>query len=292
MSTPVTPITPVSQPVVPAEPDLLAYGVQELALFVSYTRDSYLAAWGVQAPAWDPARVKKSWFDTTVDASNPANVAVYKIVGTEASGNYTIQQMVIGTVEASTVNLPGAIEYPPYVVAPTDATRNAQPLNPNYLSFESDAEALMALFGGTQIVDEATTTAVFPTVYPPDEPRRLWDVIYKGMPLNVGLLLLMEYANGIGAAGSWDVSGTSPASGGAPIWVAAPPAPTGLSDTRPARAMPVRDLLANEEYQMGLMGVSIIRTDLQQQANQLAGEFTPDDRATLQQIYQIVSELI
>ncbi len=287
-----TSITPVSQPVIPAQPDLLAYGVQELALFVSYTRDSYLAAWGVQAPAWDPTRVKKSWFDTTVDASNSTNVAVYKIVGTEASGNYTIQQMVIGAQEASTVNLPGAIEYPPYVIAPTDATRNGQPLNPNYLSMQSDAEALMTLFGATGIVDEAATTAVFPTVYPPDEPRRLWDVLYHGLPLNVGLLLMMEYANGIGAPGSWDMSGTSPASGGAPIWIAAPPAPTGANDTRPARSMPVRDLLPNEEFQMGLMGVSIIRTDLQQQANQLAGQFTPDDRATMQQIYRIVNELI
>src|SRR5271154_5931030 len=80
---------PVSQPVIPAQPDLLAYGIQELALFVSYTRDSYLAAFGVQAPAWDPTRVKKTWFDTTVDASNAINVAVYKIVGTDASGNYS-----------------------------------------------------------------------------------------------------------------------------------------------------------------------------------------------------------
>jgi hypothetical protein len=55
--------------------------------------------------------------------------------------------------------------------------------------------------------------------------------------------------------------------------------------------MPVRDLLPNEKFQMGLMGVSIIRTDLSQQQGQLDGQFTPDDRATLQQIYQIVSRL-
>jgi hypothetical protein len=55
--------------------------------------------------------------------------------------------------------------------------------------------------------------------------------------------------------------------------------------------MPARGLLANEKLQAGLMGVSVVRTDLQQQANQQAGQFTPDDRATLQQIYKILSQL-
>jgi len=54
---------------------------------------------------------------------------------------------------------------------------------------------------------------------------------------------------------------------------------------------PVRDLLPNEKFQTGLMGVGIIRTDLQQTQAEAAGQFTPDDRATLKQIYQIVSRL-
>ncbi len=70
MSTPSLP-APVSVPVTPQEPDLLAYGIQELALFTSYTRDSYLTAFGVQAPAWDPARVKKAWFDSTQSTRRP-----------------------------------------------------------------------------------------------------------------------------------------------------------------------------------------------------------------------------
>ena len=40
------------------------------------------------------------------------------------------------------------------------------------------------------------------------------------------------------------------------------------------------------------MGVGVVRTDLQQQANEATGQFTPDDRATLQQIYQMISKLI
>src|SRR5690349_20763739 len=85
--------TPVSRPVIPAQPNLLAYGTSQLSLFESYTRESYLAAFGVQAPAWDPSRVRKAWFDSTVDASDPANVAVYKIFAPDASGVWGFRQM-------------------------------------------------------------------------------------------------------------------------------------------------------------------------------------------------------
>jgi len=275
--------TPVSVPVIPAQPNSLAYGVQSLALFNTYNRDSFLAAFGVQSPAWDPTRVTKTWFDTTVNAALPTNVAVYQVVVETATDVYTIQQMVIPATEAATVNLPGAITYPAYVVAPTDATRGGVGLNPNYLSLQTDAQAVMSAIGGNQLIDEGLGTA-FPTVYPPDEPRRLWAIVYQGLPLNAGLLLLMQNANGIGAPGSWNLSATDA------IWVAAPAAPTGLNDTRPPRPMPVRSLLANEEFQVGLMGVSILRTDLQTQQDQQEGQFTPDDRATLQQIYQILSQ--
>lgn len=275
--------TPVSIPVVPTQPDLLAYGIQELALFATFTRDSYLAAFGIQAPAWDPSRVKKNWFDSTVDASDPSNVAVYKIVGRDASNNYAIKQMILPATEAAAVNIPGAITYPAYVVAPSTVTRAGVGINPNYLSLEADARALMAVSGATGLIDEGSS-AVFPTIYPPNEPRRMWDIIFKGEPLNVGLMMLQQSVNGIGAPGSWDWSTNDPQ------WVAAPTPPTGLDDMRAPRDMPVRDLLANETFQVGLMGTSIVRTDLQNQANQQAGEFTSDDRATLQRIYQILSQ--
>src|SRR5579871_6226117 len=145
--------TPVSVPVTPPQPNSLAYGYQQLALFTSYTRDSYLAAFGIQAPAWDPTRVKKTWFDSTVDTSQPTNVAVYNFAGPDSSGNDSIQQMIIPASEAGTVNLPGAITYPPYVIAPTDATRANVGLNPNYLSLQSDAQALLKTLGGTQLID-------------------------------------------------------------------------------------------------------------------------------------------
>jgi len=49
--------------------------------------------------------------------------------------------------------------------------------------------------------------------------------------------------------------------------------------------------LPNEKFQTGLMGVGIIRADLQQNQEAQKGQFTADDRATLQTIYQIVSRL-
>ena len=275
---------PVSQPVVPARPNLIAYGIQELALFKTYTRDSFRAAFGIAAPPWNPSRLRKTWFDSTVDTSSPANVAVYKIAVQDPVNGWTLKQMVIPAQEAAAVNLPGAIVYPAYTVAPTDATRGASRINPNYLSLESEARALMATLGATALVEQGTSP-VFPVVYPPDEPRRMWAIVVNGREENAGNLLLNLNSKGVGAPGKWNFS-----SGGL-VWVPAPEAPTGFDDTRPPRDMPVRDLLPNEKFQMGLMGVSVIRTDLEQQQAQQQGQFTADDRATLQQIYRIVNKL-
>jgi len=68
-------------------------------------------------------------------------------------------------------------------------------------------------------LDEGNTP-VFPVIYPANEPRRVWDVVFKGEALNVGMLLSMKYANGVGAPGHWDTSGSDP------VWVSDPPAPT------------------------------------------------------------------
>lgn len=276
--------TPVSQPVIPAQPDTLAYSTEDLALFVSYTRASYLSAFGVQAPAFDPTRLIKTWFDTTVNTSNAGNVATYNIVGQDASGNWGIQQMVIPASEAATVNLTGAVTYPAYVIAPTQATSGGALINPLYLSLQTDAQALMTELGGTGLYDEGASGAL-PIVYPSNEPRRVWDFLVNGNVMNAGALIASMNANGVGYPGSWQTQT------GAPVWVPDAAAPTGADDTSAPRPMPVRGLLPNEELQTGLMGVVVVRTDLQQQQAEAEGQFTPDDRATLQQIYQIVSAL-
>jgi hypothetical protein len=274
---------PVSQPAPQAQPNQAYYGVEALSLFNTFTRNSYQTAFGAGAPPYDPSRLIKNWFDSTADLSHPSNVSVYKTLGQDASGNWGLQQMVMPASEAASVNLPGAITYPPYVVASTPATRGGSGINASYLSLLTDAQTLMATMGGSNISDEGASP-VFPVIYPANEPRRVWDFIFKNAPLNVGLLLANQNAKGIGAPGHWDTSGSDA------VWVPDAPAPTGLDDTRTPRAMPMRDLLPNEMFKAGLMGVGIARTDLQQAVNQANGEFTPDDRATLQKIYQLVSK--
>ena len=90
---------PVSQPEVPAQPGTEFYNIQDLVLFKAYSRDSYRAAFGMEAPAYDPARVLKTWFDSTVDVSNPSNVAVYRIVAQSQDGTGIVQQIVMPAQE-------------------------------------------------------------------------------------------------------------------------------------------------------------------------------------------------
>ena len=95
-------IQPVSEPLHPAQPDAESYPVSALALFKSFSRDSYRAAFGLDAPAFDPSRPAKTWFDSTADVSRGSNVAVYRVAGPDGS----IAQLVIPAGEAAAVNLP------------------------------------------------------------------------------------------------------------------------------------------------------------------------------------------
>src|SRR5207237_7106672 len=131
------------------------------------------------------------------------------------------------------------------VVAPTLATRGGSTLNAIYLSLEADAQVLMTQLGGTGLRQEEVSS--YPASYPNNEPRRQWCFLAQGQPVNVGALLLMRNARGVGAPGHWDVSSPQP------VWIPDPPAPTGENDTRPPRAMPVRDLLPNEQPYTGMM---------------------------------------
>lgn len=279
-----TVIHPVSQPVIPAQLGTEFYTIQDLALFKSYSRDSYRTAFGVDAPAYDPGRRRKSWFDSTVDLSDPANVAVYRIAAQDQTGAGVVRQVVMPAQEAAAVNLPGAIQYPPYIVTPTRATRGGSTLNAIYLSLESDAQALMKELAGDTLQQEDLPS--FPTDYPSEEPRRSWSFLVQGQPVNVGALLLKRNAQGVGAPGHWDVSTPEP------VWVPDPPGPTGADDARPPREIPIRDLLSNEKLYTALMGIlGVVRTDLQKTADEASGKFTPGDRATLRMIYQAISKL-
>jgi hypothetical protein len=276
---------PTSTPAAQPQPNQETFAIDALALFHTYTRDSYNAAFGVDAPAWDPARLSKSWFDSTVDTSQPSNLASYQMIGQDASGTWSILPYTMPASEAASVNIPGAVVYPPYVIASTDATRGGSPINPAYLSLEADAQSLMTALSGTGLFDDGAT-AVLPNVYQADEARRSWSFLWNGRTINVGELLVQQNAHGVGAPGHWDVSS------GSPVWVADPLPPSGLDDTRPPRPVPVRALLPNEQLEPGPMGfgVQVLRTDLQLATAKASGAFTEDDRAMLTQILQIISK--
>jgi hypothetical protein len=161
--------------------------------------------------------------------------------------------------------------------------RGTSTINPNYLSLESEAHALLLEIGGDGITEDGGG-AVFPYIYPPEEPRRAWNILFHGRPVNAGLLLLNRHAKGVGAPGHWDLSKEEP------LWISDPSAPTGVDDPRPPRDVPVRDLLPNEKFQAGLMGVGVVRTDLKQTTAEASGQFTAEDRTTLRLIYQVVSK--
>jgi len=292
--------TPNSVAAALPQPESAVYTTDALALFKTYTRDSYLAEFGVQAPAWDPARAPKAWFDSTTSNSgtgaSAANVSApsaplaYTIVGQDQTGNWSLQTMTLPASEAATVNLPGAVIYPPYQLASTKATRSGQSINPVYMVLLPDAQAVMAEVGGSGLFDDgatATNPVTYPAVnYPADEPRRMWAFKVNGQQYYAGLLLASKYGLGIGWPGHWDFSH------GSPLWLADPPAPTGALDPRSPVPVPVpvRALLPNERLQAGPMGIGVLvaRTDLPTLTAGIGG-FTADDRSTLQKILEIVS---
>lgn len=276
---------PHSEPIAPAQPKLDSYGLSELALFKTYTRETFRAAFGAEAPAYDPARLIKTWFDSTADTSDGANVVLYKVISSDQKG-WAIRQLVMPAREAATLNLPGAVSYPTYVITPTKAARGGVTgIWPVTLSLLSEASALLEELGlrDLELRDEGEGSSL-PVVYG-DEPRRQWCFFYQGSTYSVGELLASKHRNGIGAPGRWSVGDTIE-------WLADAPAPTGSQDTRPPRLVPVRELLPNEKIAMTLMGPVIARLDRQQTQAESAGQFTEADRMALREVQRLLQELV
>ena len=276
-------MTPTSIPVAPSQPAQANYAVEALALFKTFTRDSYLTALGVQAAAWDPSRSSKFWFDSSVDPTSSTPVS-YNVFNASAA---SFVQLSLPASVAATVNLPGALSYAPYVIAPTTANRSGAPITPQWLSLQADAIQLMTQFGGSGLMDIGAI-GTNPVLYPATESRRMWTFTVAGTPLNAGMLLAAQNFAGVGAPGHWSF-----ASPGNPSWVSTP-APTVLDDTRAAVAVPVRALLANEKLvpsPFGLGSATVVRTDFGGASGAGQGDgFTAADRTVLEMIYSLVSK--
>lgn len=274
---------PTSLPVIPAAPGEERYPPAALRLFRSFTRESYLAEFGVQAPPWNPDRLTKTWFDSGAHAKPTGEKVAYNILRRGEDGLFGLQTLFLDATEASTVNLPGIYTYPAYTVAPTRTTRGPLVrINPYYMSLESDARALMAEMGGSGLYDEGDITEDR-AVYPADEPRRMWMFLIDGNPVSAGLLMQSRNARGVGSPGHWDPVWSRT------LWVPDPDAPTGSSDTRDPVPQPLRNLLSNERIVTDAMGFGAV-IERGEEREEPAG-FTAADRALLLAIHTRVNFL-
>lgn len=303
---------PVSLPKAPVQPNKSTYGFTELQTLQNFTADSYRATFGIDPPPFDSAKDIKPWFDSSVATQKPSNIVTYQVPGRDIdTGKYGLLQLALTAKEASTVNIPGARLYPPYIVQPANATRTGpgrltpQPLNPDYLSNLAQAQMILADFNAAINKDnlnlgtagyrtEPDLGGGFGTSYPIGEIRRMWEVGVIGkIPegdsvtrwINVGFLLKDKYSNGVGAPGHWDMSQETPK------WITEYDPRTNANDTNhPTTATPVRDLLPNEEIQETLTGAVIIRTDLAP-STIVAGDPEANDNETLR-LVRVIAKML
>jgi hypothetical protein len=292
---------PESQPASPAQPNLPDYGFGSLALFQSYTRASYLAAFGIQAPNWDATRAPKAWFDTS-GTSPSTYLAPNLLAASGSSGEQaltvidatTAQPRPLTLEEAAAVNIPGLITYPAYAIAPSDAVQEGTGafLNPTYLSTFAQAVQLAIAWGvpATFGIPGATIVDMDPGgdqayVYPATEARRWYGIVYNALPLTVGTELAQMNSQGVGYPGQWNLS--APAGPTFEFTAALPDGiSSGVAPAGSAIPCPVRPLLPTEYFEQVLGGSEILNTNLIQPPSAnggtlTVGDFTSADRATL-----------
>lgn len=283
-----------SLPVVQAQPPDGFYQLAKINLFGRFTRPTYSAAYGVDPPTGDPTKRPKVWQDDSLAGKDPGSLVAYSCVDASKPGFPVVGTITMTVAEAMSVNLPGNHSYPPYIVSPTTAHTQGPdgPLsnvNPNLLSMRDQAVALAASWGLDASAVSQATLSLFSYIYPPDEPRREWQISYNGLVLNVGQFVAEMYANGIGTPGHWDLSSKT----GGPNWISdKPPVQTFALPEWPD---PIRSLLANETLRvasaLGAAGVVVVRTDVESPYNHLTGGLvstggglTIDQAASLQHI--------
>lgn len=278
-------MTPTSIPTAPPPPtDQQAYGLGNLKMVQGFTRASYEAAFGVQAPNFNPALSPKPWFDSSAVAGTPS---VYQTVALDKSDKPAYVSFTLPGEQAASVNLAGNRHYDKYVPAPTGTTQfgftGAQiPVDPANLVTPTQAASIASVLGGTV---QEFESARAPLSYPPNEDRR-WFLIDFGnnVLLQAGYLVAQMYGNGVGAPGHWV---NTP---GDPHWVSdfVPPAP--VNNLLPEVSYPMRQLNADEHFIQTGLGGSVIQVvrgllPVEKQA-QGGGGFTDTDRKKLDALWR------
>lgn len=185
--------------------------------FPQYTRASFQAAAGMQAPAWNPAYPIKDWFDPE---AKPGADSTYEVW----NGSLVSPALVALTIpgaEAATVNLPGTPTFAPYEVEPTLATKQVHfaglaftpsAVDPRTLSTRADADRL-AWIAGAAVVDPTAAPNQFLIFTWAGETRRPYVLMPAGVQgdptavgQNVGQLLASVSAAGVAAPGHWSAA--------------------------------------------------------------------------------------
>lgn len=288
-----------SLPAEPAQPNQLTYSLQALELFERFTRESFLAKFGVQAPPYDPIRRIKTWFDSSAAAGGPYQVALTNEFHVTA-----IVRAVMDPAEASSVNLPGSVDYPVWNPPPVRGYWNEptfpqdrHPIDHFQVCTVLEATALVKDIGAVENaagrlalpesgkVVNAREDDTFAYFYDPDETRRAFVLTLPGgAKMYCGQLLKWKYAFGVGAPGHW----TNP-TGNQPVWVH-DLAPQTLPDIRPWREVPIRALKANERITDGPFGPAVIRTDLMP-ADAGSGGLTADQARSLSNVEDATTKI-
>lgn len=279
-------MTPVSVAAFPAQPNAQFYGFSALQIFTEYTRDSYLAQFGVQAPAWNRTRGKKTWFD-----SSATNDRSYPIAPTDP-GATSLPLQSFTAADASTVNLPGLPTFQPYVVAPSGAFLQGTPThlaNANILSTMAQATALAAELGvSTNQIMEELAGAV---IYPADDPRRVLVIAWgtDSHHVSVGDLLVQKNAKGLGYPGHWDLSGADPVF----VFDSLDDGISTGANTLPLVPVPLRPLMPNEQIKPAGLVSMVYRTDKQPATPSTGtGGFTDEDRATIGHMQDTLNTIV
>jgi hypothetical protein len=198
---------------------------------------------GEQPPPFDPSRPPKHWRSGAVGTS-----PVYKYQSIDrGKGTYFDAQIEAGMV--SRLNLPGRYRYPDWNPKTTEAqTESGHRLGGGQICLESQALRLMeelGALGQTAGPFESKHMGGSRIIYPADEKRRVWSIVFKGRVHNGGLLLSFRNRPGVGYPGEWVDSDPDP------MFRAITPV---TKNALPSIAIPYRPLRGDERFVRDLMG--------------------------------------
>jgi hypothetical protein len=230
-------------------------GIADLNLYPSYTRDSFLAAKGVQAPDHDPTKPDKLWAGT---GTMPGDLGYYG-----PAPDFARIALKMTQAEFEGVNIPGFEKYPPWNPAPSGAwysdgrgASNGATVPAVRLADIRDAYALLleiekdtGLTGSLR--DASNDNPPFVILYSGGETRRVWVLTFGTQSEEAGQLLALRNSQGAGFPGKWSVTPTA----GIAFTFAAD------RDTLAPVPMPQRMLTATQQFVPGPLGLGWMIVD-------------------------------